>query len=73
MPSTPRIGEGGGVWRIAVNFLHLSIFRREETCGIAGAVLTAETYYIKRCEKELNAVAFLVINTPKRSGSTCFF
>jgi hypothetical protein len=64
MPSTRRTGEGGGVCRIAVNILHLSIFRREETLGIAGAVPIAETCSIKRYEKELNAVVSLRIDMP---------
>jgi hypothetical protein len=69
MPSAGRTEEGGGNWRIVVTFLHLSIFRREETRGIAGAVPIAEIFSIKRREKELNAVASLRISIHKPINS----
>ena len=50
-----RIAVAVGVCRIAVNFPHQTIFRREEICGIAATAQIAGICKIKRSEKSLNA------------------
>jgi hypothetical protein len=55
IPTILWIVVAGVVCRIAANFPLQTIFRREETCGIAAAVQTAGICKIKRSEKSSSA------------------